>query len=62
MRSNKPNIVLENEEVKIHWNRDIITNKTIPHYRPDIALTPKHRKTRYLIDISIPNTTSEVNV
>ncbi|CAH0721715.1 unnamed protein product, partial [Brenthis ino] len=51
-----PTNVLENETVKLYWNVDIITDKTIACNRPDITLTLKSSKTTYLIDISIPNT------
>jgi hypothetical protein len=47
--------VIEDNEQKIYWNRDIITDKTIPHNRPDIVVTNKINKTTYLIDIAIPN-------
>lgn len=52
----KPKQVLESETVKLYWNRDIITDRTILSNRPDITLTLKTLKTTYLIDISIPNT------
>lgn len=52
----KPQTVTENEHTKLYWNRDIHTDHTITHNRPDITLTDKKTKTTYLIDISIPNT------
>lgn len=47
--------VLENKTAKLYWNRDIITDKTTPHNKPDITLIHKPTKTTYLIEISIPN-------
>jgi hypothetical protein len=52
----KPVNVLENHAVKLYWDRDIITDRTISCNRPDITLTIKSSKTTYLIDISKPNT------
>lgn len=52
----KPKNVLENDNAKLYWNRDIITDRTILSNRPDITLTIKSTKTTYLIDISVPNT------
>jgi hypothetical protein len=52
----KPEKVLENNEVKLYWDRDIITDRTILSNRPDITLTLKLIKTTYLIDIAVPNT------
>lgn len=51
----KPTSVLNNESVKLYWDRDIITDKTTTNNRPDITLTLKDRKITYLIDIAIPN-------
>lgn len=52
----KPKNVLESDTIKLYWNRDIITDRTILSNRPDITLTLKAQKITYLIDISIPNT------
>lgn len=51
-----PQNVLENDEHKLYWNRSIMTDKTIPHNKPDITLTNKRTKITQLIEISIPNT------
>jgi hypothetical protein len=48
--------VLENENIKLYWNRSIITDKTIPSNRPDITLMNKTTKNTFLIDIAVPNT------
>lgn len=52
----QPQPVEENEQVKIYYNKSIITDRTRPHNRPDIVLTIKEKKITYLIDIAIPNT------
>ena len=51
-----PANVLENDILKLYWNRSIITDKTIPANRPDITFTNKIRKTTNLIDIAVRNT------
>lgn len=52
----RPEIVLENSTHKLYYDRSIITDRTIPHNRPDITLTDKINKTTHIIDITIPNT------
>ncbi|XP_064076354.1 uncharacterized protein LOC135194637 [Vanessa tameamea] len=52
----QPNPVLENEEIKIYYDRAILTDKTIHYNRPDITLVNKSSKIAYLIDVSVPNT------
>ncbi|KAG6438507.1 hypothetical protein O3G_MSEX000022 [Manduca sexta] len=51
-----PNSVLENNELRLYWDRTIITDKTIHFNRPDITIFHKSIKTVYLIDIAICNT------
>jgi len=52
----KPANVLENENFKLHWNRSILTDKTIICNRPDITFMNKKTKNTFLIDIAVPNT------
>lgn len=52
----KPETIHENGQIKLYWNRDILTDHTIAHNRPDITLINKQTKTTYLIDIAVPNT------
>jgi hypothetical protein len=52
----KPQTIIENYEIKLYWNRGIFTDQTIAHYRLDITLVNKTKKTVYLIDVAIPNT------
>jgi hypothetical protein len=52
----KPQTIIENDEIKLYWNRDILTDRTIAHNRPDITLINKVKKSVYLIDVAIPNT------
>jgi hypothetical protein len=54
--NNAPANVLENENLKLYWNRSILTNKTIPFSRPDIAFMNNKTKNTFLIDIAVPNT------
>lgn len=51
-----PEVVLENNNTKIYWDRTIITDRTIHHNRPDIIMVKKEEKSAYIIDIAIPNT------
>jgi hypothetical protein len=51
-----PANVLENENVKLYWNRSILTDKTIPFNRPDITFTNRKTKNTFLIDTAVPNT------
>lgn len=50
----EPPAVVDAENCKIYWNREIITDRTITNNRPDIVLTDKIKKTTYLIDVTIP--------
>jgi DNA-binding LytR/AlgR family response regulator len=52
---NIPNNILENEIIKLYWDRSLITDKTIHNNRTDITLVDKASKTVYFIDIAIPN-------
>jgi len=51
-----PANVLENDNFKLYWNRCILTDKTIPFNRPDIAFINKKTKNTFLIDTAVPNT------
>jgi len=51
-----PANVLENENFKLYWNRSILTDKTVPFNRPDIAFMNKKTKNTFLIVIVVPNT------
>jgi len=51
-----PTNVLENENVKLYWNRSILTDKTVPFNRPDITFMDKKTKNTFLIAIAVPNT------
>jgi len=51
-----PAKVLENENLKLYWNRSILTDKTISFNRPDITFMAKKTKNTFLIDIAVPNT------
>jgi hypothetical protein len=51
-----PANVVENDNSKLHWNRSILTDKTIPVNRPDITFINKKTKKTFLIDIAVPST------
>ena len=48
--------IKENENLKLYWNRSILTDKTTHFNRPDITFMNKKTKNTYLIDIAVPNT------
>jgi hypothetical protein len=50
----QPKTVLENSEVKLYWDREIITDKTINCNRPDIVLIKQKDRTAFLINITHP--------
>ena len=47
-----PANVLENENVKLYWNRSILMDKTIPFNRPDMTFMNEKTKNTFLIDIA----------
>jgi len=51
-----PASVLENENLKLYWNRSILTDKTIPFIRHDVTFMNKKTKNTFLIDTAAPNT------
>jgi len=48
-----PANVLENEDLKLYWNRSILMDKTIYFNRPDITFMNKKKKNTFLIDIAV---------
>ena len=50
-----PANVLENENFKLYWNRNILTDKTITFSRPDITFMNKKTKNTFLIGIAVRN-------
>jgi len=51
-----PANVLGNENFKLFWNRNILTDKTVTFNRPDVTFMNKKTKNTFLIDIAVPNT------
>ena len=51
-----PASVLENENLKLYWNRSILTDKTLLFNRPDITFMYKKTKNTFVINIAITNT------
>lgn len=52
-----PDAVVENQHVKLYWDRGIVTDKAVKHNRPDITLLVRN-KICYLIDVAVPATTN----
>lgn len=53
-----PNAVTESENVKMYWDRTIITDTSVTHNRPDIVLFDKLNSQVFLIDIAVPDSTN----
>lgn len=51
----QPKDQFENDEVRVYWDKTIITDKQVLHNRPDILLIQKLKKEAQIIDITIPN-------
>lgn len=49
-----PQTIVENDNLKVYWDTDIITDRNVGHNRPDIVVFYKRIKQAYLIDITIP--------
>lgn len=54
-----PPPVLQNENYIVYWDRTIITERTVPHNRPDMVVYNKSEKTVQIIDFAI---TSNINL
>lgn len=52
----KPQSVLEDEQIKLYWDRTIHTDRSVQHNRPDITVVDKRRKKVSIIDIAVVNT------
>jgi hypothetical protein len=50
-----PSKVLENNLACLYWDRGILVDKIVLHYRPDITLFEKTNKIFYLIDVRVTN-------
>lgn len=49
-----PEPIIENENVKIYYDRTLHTGHTREHNRPDITIVDKKTKTATLVDIAVP--------
>lgn len=49
-----PELVQENQNAKVLWNSDIITDRPVAHNRPDIFLFDRNENKGYIIDITVP--------
>ncbi|XP_044745135.1 uncharacterized protein LOC123306999 [Coccinella septempunctata] len=49
-----PKPLLENSSVKIYWDERILTDRMIPHNRPDIVVIDKTNRKATIIDITVP--------
>ena len=47
---------MENGNFKPHWNRSVLSDKTITFNRPYITFMNKKIRNTFLIDIAVPNT------
>ena len=51
----QPIPVIENEQVKLMWDNTIITDRCVPHNRPDITLVLKDRHQWVMVDAAVPD-------
>ena len=51
----QPQPLVENERVKIYWDKTLLTDRRVEHNRPDITIVDKIQKKAYFDDISVPN-------
>jgi hypothetical protein len=51
-----PASILENDNLKLYWNRSILTDKTVLFNRPAKTYMNKKTNNTFLIDIAVPNT------
>lgn len=51
-----PEAVIENSSRLLYWDRSIITDKPVPHNRPDIVYIDKLGRQGLLVDIAVPLT------
>lgn len=49
-----PQELLENDELKLYWDSPLITDRSIPHNRPDIVIFEKAGNRATIIDVTIP--------
>ena len=47
--------VMENEQVKLMWDNTVITDRRVPHNRPDITLVLKDRHQWVMVDVAVPD-------
>jgi hypothetical protein len=48
-----PTTILLNDNIKLYWDRTILTDRSIPHHRPDITRWDKKQRQVYLIDFAV---------
>ena len=51
----KPEVILENNEYRLYWDRTVLTDQRVTNNRPDLIFTDKRSKKTMLIDVAIPN-------
>lgn len=49
----QPSNVLENDSIKMYWDRGILTDRTVQHDRPDITILFKNEKKVLFLDFTI---------
>ncbi|XP_044766186.1 uncharacterized protein LOC123322308 [Coccinella septempunctata] len=49
-----PKELLQNDEVKLYWDFPLVTDRPIPHNRPDIVIFEKTGRKVTIVDITIP--------
>jgi len=47
--------VIENDQIKLVWDSTIVTDRRVPHNRPDITIVLKDRHQSLMVDVAVPN-------
>ena len=47
--------MIENDQVTQVWDRTIVTDRRVPHSRPDITLVLKDKHQWLLVDVAVPD-------
>ena len=45
--------MIENEQVKLMWDNTIITDRRVPHNKPDVTLVLKDRQQWVMVDVAV---------
>ena len=47
--------MIENDQIKLVWDSTIVTDRRVPHNRPDITIVLKDRHQSLMVDVAVSN-------